>query len=92
MESVFINATIITEFVLESGSVLARPTGPVPPSLEKQEKSTESTQLSGIKLGAQNREVAEVEDICDQCQGEAHMFCKQCNNRVFCFWVYVKRA
>ena len=35
-------------------------------STEKQEKSTESTQLSGIKLGAQNREVAEVEDIRDQ--------------------------
>ena len=31
MESAFINATIITEFVLESGLVLAGPTGPVPP-------------------------------------------------------------
>ena len=50
------------------------------------EKSTEkpleeSTQLSGIELGVQTGEVfPEVEDICDQCQGEAHVFCKQCNN------------
>ena len=31
---------------------------------------------------AQNGEVTEleVEDICDQCQSEAHVFCKQCNN------------
>ena len=35
MESAFINATIITELVLESGPVLARPTGPVPPALYK---------------------------------------------------------
>ena len=33
MQSVFINATIITEFVLESGPVLAGPTGPVAPAL-----------------------------------------------------------
>ena len=32
MESVYIDATIITEFVLESGPVLAGPTGPVPPA------------------------------------------------------------
>ena len=50
------------------------------------EKSTEepleeSTQLSGLKLGAQSGEVfPEVEDMCDQCQGETHVFCKQCNN------------
>ena len=34
MESAFINATIITEFVLKSGPVLAGPTGPVPPALK----------------------------------------------------------
>ena len=45
--------------------------------MEELEKSTESTQL---KLGAQNGEVMEVEDICDRCQGEVHVFCKQCNN------------
>ena len=33
MESVFINAMIITEFMLESGLVLAGPTGPVPLAL-----------------------------------------------------------
>ena len=33
IESAFINAIIITEFVLESGPVLAGPTGPVPLAL-----------------------------------------------------------
>ena len=43
------------------------------------EKSTE--EQSGIKLRAQTEEVfPEVEDMCDQCQGEANVFCKECNN------------
>ena len=33
IENAFINATIITEFVLESGPLLAGLTGPVPPAL-----------------------------------------------------------
>ena len=45
----FINATIITELVLESGPVLAGPTGPVPPALIKSDLEI-TVQLSNSQI------------------------------------------